>query len=197
MGEDIPGIGAIRNMANPIAFGDPGKTSDTQFVCSGIEYDNDGVHINSGVPNHAYALMVDGGTYNGITVNPIGLTKAGKIQYRVLTRYLTSGSNFLDYYHALQQACTDLVGTAGITDNDCVQVRKALDAVEMSQTPCDMPQEPALCPSGQAPINLFYDDLEDLGTAGNWRNRVISGLNHWNEGGRTLDIYWSGYATSG
>lgn len=115
----------------------------------------------------------------------------------MLTRYLTSGSNFLDYYHALQQACTDLVGTAGITDNDCVQVRKALDAVEMSQTPCDMPQEPALCPSGQAPINLFYDDLEDLGAAGNWRNRVISGLNRWNEGGGTPDIYWSGYATSG
>jgi len=78
MGEDIPGIGAIRNMANPIAFGDPGKTSDTQFVCSGIEYDNGGVHINSGVPNHAYALMVDGGIYNGITVNPIGLPRRAR-----------------------------------------------------------------------------------------------------------------------
>jgi len=29
VGEDIPGIGAIRNMMNPNAFGDPGKMSDS------------------------------------------------------------------------------------------------------------------------------------------------------------------------
>src|SRR5262249_33730160 len=64
MGEDIPGIGAIRNMMNPNQFGDPGKTSDSaQFACQPSS-DVGGVHTNSGVPNHAYALMVDGGTYN-------------------------------------------------------------------------------------------------------------------------------------
>ena len=57
---------------------------------------------NSGVPNHAYALMVDGGTYNGRTITGIGLTKAAKIEYRALTQYLTSGSDFLDNYNALQ-----------------------------------------------------------------------------------------------
>jgi hypothetical protein len=95
-----------------------------------------GVHTNSGVPNHAYALMVDGGTYNGFTITGIGLTKAGKIQYRALTQYLVSGSKFLADYLALQQSCTDLIGTAGISASDCAEVKKALDAVEMSKTPC-------------------------------------------------------------
>ena len=53
--------------------------------------DSGGVHINSGIPNHAYALMVDGGSYNGRTVTGIGLAKAAKIRYRALTTYLTSG----------------------------------------------------------------------------------------------------------
>ena len=135
LGEDIPGIGAIRNMIDPTAFGDPGKVSDSQYRCSSI-VDNGGVHINSGVPNHAYALMVDGGTYNGFAITGIGLTKAGKIQYRALTRYLVSGSKFLDDYLALQQSCTDLIGTASISASDCTEVKKALDAVEMSKTPC-------------------------------------------------------------
>ena len=132
IGEDLP-IGAIRNMMNPNAFGDPGRIGDPFFVCNGgpsePNADNGGVHTNSGVPNHAYALMVDGGTYNGFTVTGIGLTKAGKIQYRALTVYLNSASDFLDNYNALNQSCTDLVGTAGITAADCTQVKNALDAV--------------------------------------------------------------------
>jgi bacillolysin len=30
--------------------------------------DNGGVHYNSGVPNKAFTLLVDGGSLNGITV---------------------------------------------------------------------------------------------------------------------------------
>lgn len=113
----------------------PRKVSDSQFRCSSV-IDQGGVHTNSGVPNHAYALMVDGGTYNGFTITGLGLTKAGKIQYRALTRYLVSGAKFLDDYLALQQSCTDLSGIAGINASDCAEVKKALDAVEMSKTPC-------------------------------------------------------------
>jgi Zn-dependent metalloprotease len=109
--------------------------SDSQYQCFPL-IDQGGVHTNSGVPNHAYALMVDGGTYNGFTTTGIGLTKAGKIQYRALTRYLVSGSKFLDNYLALQQSCTDLIGTADLSAADCEEVQKALDAVEMSRTPC-------------------------------------------------------------
>ena len=50
IGEDLPAIGAIRNMANPNDFGSPGKMSDPQFWCD-AESDGGGVHVNSGVPN--------------------------------------------------------------------------------------------------------------------------------------------------
>jgi bacillolysin len=138
IGEDFVGPG-IRNMADPhLGFGgpDPGKLTDPELVCSAE--DNGGVHTNSGIANHAYALMVDGGTYNGHAVDGIGLSKAGKIAYRSLTSYLTATSSFQDHYQAVQQSCGDLVGTAGIGAADCGEVRKALDAVEMGLPwPCN------------------------------------------------------------
>ena len=156
LGEDVPGFGAIRNMSNPNAFGDPGKASDAQFLCatSCSDYDNGGVHINSGVPNHAYALMVDGGTYNSVTVTGIGLTKAGKVQYRALTQYLTTNSIFVDDYNALNQSCQDLVGTAGITAGDCTEVMEALQAVEMDTPPC----VPSVCGDGSIDGSEECDD---------------------------------------
>lgn len=164
MGEDVPGIGAIRDMSDPTLFGDPGKMSDAQFVC-GDDYrqDRGGVHSNSGVPNKAYYLMVDGASFNGQTVSGIGLTKAGKVQYRALSRYLLSASDFLDNYNALRQSCRDLIGTAGITEANCTQVTKALDAVEMNATwPCSPTQAavPAYCPVGQGPSLWYYEDFE-------------------------------------
>ena len=180
MGEDLTGVGVIRNMMDPTLKADPGKMSDPQFVCEldPVIGDSGGVHSNSGIPNHAYALMVDGGTYNAQTVSGIGLTKAGKIQYRALTQYLVSSSDFLDNYNALQQSCSDLVGTAGITSGDCAEVKKALDAVQMANTWACTPSQPAVpavCSAGQYPVNSFFDNFESglgnwtrSGTAGTW-----------------------------
>ncbi len=162
MGEDLP-IGAIRDMMTPTVFGDPGKVSDAYYKCYSDGTDSGGVHSNSGVPNHAYALMVDGGSYNGYTVTGIGLTKAAKIQYRALTRYLVSASDFQDDADALYRSCMDLVGSAGITGADCTQVENALAAVEMSLTPSCVPTQvavPDLCPAGQAPVDWALVDFE-------------------------------------
>ncbi len=166
MGEDLPGAGAIRNLNDPTLFSHPGKMSDPEFVCTPA-LDQGGVHSNNGVPNHAYALMVDGGSYNGFTVTGVGLTKAAKIHYRALSRYLTSASDFLDNYNALKQSCEDLVGTSGITVADCTEVSEALDAVEMAATwPCTLPTNAgavAHCPVDQAPVILSYQDFSSGG----------------------------------
>ena len=54
-------FGALRDMWNPRCFGNPGKVSDAfEYVCD-LANDGGGVHNNSGIPNHAYALLVDGG----------------------------------------------------------------------------------------------------------------------------------------
>ena len=65
--------GAIRDMWSPTCYGDPGKVSDVEYFCE--TDDGGGVHSNSGVPNHGYSLLVDGGAYNGETVEGIGLTR--------------------------------------------------------------------------------------------------------------------------
>lgn len=189
LGEDLPGIGAIRNMMTPTAFGDPGKTSDSaQFQCDPFS-DQGGVHSNSGVPNHAYALMVDGGTYNGRTITGIGTVKAGKVQYRALTVYLTSGASFLDDYTALVQSCTDLVGTFGITAGDCTQVRIAAEAVELNRKwPCTgAVAPPPLCPTGAAPSSVTFSDGLEL-NPNNWTFSSTS-TTQW--------IWLQGWARSG
>jgi Zn-dependent metalloprotease len=166
IGEDVsPASGLpvpLRDMMTPTNQGNPGKMSDPEFVCDPY-FDGGGVHINSGIPNHAYALMVDGGTYNGHTMTGIGLTKAGKIQYRTLSVYLSNGSTFMDNYNAVNQSCTDLIGTDGITVGDCTQVNTALRAVEMNQAPmcASYTAPPPLCANGAAPTStVFADDFE-------------------------------------
>lgn len=190
LGEDLPN-GAIRDMMNPNLYGNPGKMSDSSyFYCysSGATGgDHGGVHENSGIPNHAYALMVDGGTYNNTTISGIGLTKAAKVEYRALTIYLTSGSGFADDFNSLIQSCTDLVGTAGITANDCSQVAKALQAVEMSNTwPCvDATHTPPQCSTG-TPLNVFLDTFETA--TSNWT--AANSFGTWNS-------FSSGFAKTG
>ncbi|MES1241672.1 MAG: M4 family metallopeptidase [Acidobacteriota bacterium] len=169
MGEDVPGFGALRDMMNPGVFSDPAKITDPNYYCDYL--DNGGVHFNSGVSNHFYALLADGGTYNSVSVTGIGLTKAGKIAYRTLTQYLVSGSGFRDAASAFAQSCSDLIGTAGISGADCTQVSNAIAAVEMSHVlicPGAPPVAPALCPAGQTPTNVFFDDVETGEDNENW-----------------------------
>ena len=136
IGEEVPNyIGTgIRHMGDPALSGQPGRVTDANYLCDAS--DNYGVHRNSGVPNHAYALMVDGGDYNAYSVKGIGLDKAAKIQYRTLL-FLPAASRLVDNFDGLNQACNELIGTDGITGDDCAQVKAAALAVEMTTPPCE------------------------------------------------------------
>ena len=103
-----PGGHALRDMWNPNCLSDPGKVTDAEYHCATT--DGGGVHTNSGVPNHGFALLVDGGTYNGHTVAAVGLTKAAHIYWRAQTVYQTPASDFADHADALQASCRDLIG---------------------------------------------------------------------------------------
>jgi Zn-dependent metalloprotease len=155
--------GALRDMWNPTCYSNPGKVTDTAYyVCSTA--DGGGVHTNSGVPNHGFALLVDGGTYNGQTIAAIGLTKAAHIYFRAQEAYQVEDSDFAAHADALQQSCTDLLGAPldGLTGggasgetigaSDCEQVTKMIAAVELRTAPtfCNFPPLlnpalPALC----------------------------------------------------
>ena len=181
MGEDASAFGgAIRDMWDPTCNGDPGKVSDPQYYCS--SGDNGGVHSNSGVNNHAYALLVDGGSYNGYTINGIGFTKAAHIFWRAQRFYLTPTSNFSDQADALEASCTDLMGInledlsttstpAGpsgeiINTTDLDELQKVLAAVEMRMAPpCNFTpllEDPdtILCAEAIPQYAMFYEDFE-------------------------------------
>ncbi len=142
VGEDeVPLGGAIRDMWDPTCYGHPDKATSSLQTCAG--YDNGGVHTGSGIPNHAFAMLVDGKSFNGYNVTGIGPIKAGAIWYRALVNYLTPGADFLDAYNALTQSANDLIGVhpkdprtgnnllVPITVSDAFQVDQALKAVEM------------------------------------------------------------------
>ena len=171
-------------MFNPTCYSNPGKVSDTAFYVCGpgtAANDNGGVHTNSGVPNHAYSLIVDGGTYNGQTVSGIGLTKAAHIYFRVMRVYQNPASDFADHADAIEQSASDLKGvnlaslTTGapsgemITDADIAQVHKAMVAVEMRNPPAQCNFQPLLgqnppadpsCGALTITTNLLQTDFE-------------------------------------
>jgi len=175
--------GAIRDMWKPTCFGDPGKVTDAEYACDPNLDDAGGVHSNSGVPNHAYALMVDGGTFNGRTIAPIGLDKAAAIWWRTQSSYLTPVSDFVAAADALEQSCVDLIrapinkltveavpaGAApSITAADCTSVAAAVAAVEMRTKPvqCNFQpllakNKPRVCGPGFATNVVWRETFED------------------------------------
>lgn len=189
MGEKSTAFGgAIRDMWNPTCYGDPGKVTDAEYKCDPTGADAGGVHSNSGVPNHAYALVVDGGTFNGQSVTGLGLDKAAAIWWRAQTAYLTPQSNFTDAANAFEQSCADLVGqpinklttapgatpesATPIAAGDCASVTAATAATEMRTEPvkCNFKallakDAPATCGEGFSEDVLWSEDFED-GLAG-------------------------------
>ncbi len=72
------------------------------------------VHYSSGLANHVFYLMCEGGTNqtSGMSVTAIGMAKAEKIFYRALTVYMTPGTTFAEARTATVQAATDLYDSA-------------------------------------------------------------------------------------
>lgn len=111
--------GAMRNLADPHNGASPGSVawqpaSMSEFVST--TDDNGGVHINSGIPNHALYLVA----------TSIGRAEAARIWYRALTGYLTRSSQFIDARIATVQAASDLFGSGS---NEVSAVKNAWSSV--------------------------------------------------------------------
>ncbi len=199
VGEDSTAFGgSIRDMWNPNCFGDPGKVTDASFYqCGPADSDSGGVHTNSGIPNHGFALLVDGGTYNGKTIPALGLTKATHLYWRAESVYQTPFSGFADHADALEQSCTDLIGqtltavststpvpvnsTEVFTPADCTAVADLVAAIELRTDPtfCNFttllaPNPPDPC-SGTPTNSMLSQDWE-AGLAG-WTMGTRSVIN--------------------
>jgi Zn-dependent metalloprotease len=113
IGEDLPD-GSIRDMADPGRFGDPAHVRDYDTRPNDDDPFNDhgAVHSNSGIPNHAYYLIVQ----------RIGREDAEQVMYRVLTEELEPTSGFEDFRAASLEVARELFGSdsseyAGIDDS--------------------------------------------------------------------------------
>lgn len=113
LGEDVANsavfpTGAMRDMENPHNGGSSLNDNGYQPQHVSEQYfgsqDNGGVHINSGIPNRAFAAFA----------NAVGKDKAERVYYRALTDYLTRSSQFIDLRLAVIQAADDLYGNSEI-----------------------------------------------------------------------------------
>ncbi len=66
--------------------------------------DNGGVHINSGIPNHAFYLAAVG-------IGGNAWESAGKIWYATLTTKLKASANFADCAYATIQSAAEIFAT--------------------------------------------------------------------------------------
>ena len=100
-----------RDMYKPECYNQPGYFHSPYYVCSVTDIDNGGVHYNSGVMNHFYAVMVDGGIIrSGVKpVKGLGFLKALNIFLGAAVE-LTSLSQFNDFAVALSLNCNQMIG---------------------------------------------------------------------------------------
>jgi Zn-dependent metalloprotease len=110
---------AIRSMKAPgTAYDDPVLGRDPQpahmrgYVVTAD--DNGGVHINSGIPNHAFFLAATRlGGYSWLVV--------GKIWYRVLTQHLFPAAQFQDFANATVLVAGQIFGVGGQVQTAVIQ----------------------------------------------------------------------------
>jgi Zn-dependent metalloprotease len=142
---------ALRYMNNPHLAGNGGYTTDDDPDHYAERYtgtaDSGGVHINSGIANHAFYLAVVGGTHHksGVAVTGIGADAAAKIWYRSLTTYMTSGTNFAGARTAMLNAATDLYGSTSAQYNT---IATTWCAVGVGDCPGAATPTPTPAPSG-------------------------------------------------
>ena len=132
VGEDIAG-GPFRNMADPTSIGDSTDHYDTRYQG---DLDFGGVHLNSGIANLQFVLMVQGGSHPRRvaeqTVVPIGIEKAGQIFFRAQTTKLGPNATFAVARAAYEEAAVELYGP---NSSEHITVQEAFFAVGVGGPP--------------------------------------------------------------
>lgn len=131
----LVGPGALRSMRAPgKAYNtpqlgkdpQPAKMGDYAKMPNDEENDNGGVHINSGIPNHAFYLAC-------IELGGNSWDKVGKIWYKTLNdKSLTQNANFVDFANSTIESAKNLSkGNKDWTGKEADAIRKAWMLVEV------------------------------------------------------------------
>jgi len=140
LGEDgHPDLGIVRYFNDPPRKGQSDNLYSPLYLCPANstilnpcyrENNYCGVHINSGILNKAYYLMVDGGTFGGCSVSKVQKEKVQKVMYRALTLHLQKTSNLRNAYDAINRACGEISEMSG---EDCKRIKIAMQSTKMDQ----------------------------------------------------------------
>ena len=111
LGEDVIRPDGIRSMADPARFGHPDHYTRRY---TGRE-DGGGVHVNSGIPNQAFYLAIEGGTNrtSGLAVQGVGPARREEIEkamYRAFVFLMPPRASFATARAATLQSARDLFG---------------------------------------------------------------------------------------
>jgi Zn-dependent metalloprotease len=126
-----PALGVIRDVADPDKTPNkklPTRLNDPNFYCG--YSDEGGVHYNSTIVSHLFYNLVNGGGFNGCSIEPIDQEAAEKIFYRALKYHFNVAEKFGQLYDDLFTSCTELYGYGS---NECNQLLKAMQAAELDQ----------------------------------------------------------------
>ncbi len=149
MGEDLEegtnSFTAIRDMRDPSRYGHPSRYYGMNWIDTSSWYDNGGVHINSGVQNHFFYLLCEGGIGTNETIAydmlPLGFAGAEQVAYRTLTAYCTPSTGYPEAREAWLAAARQ-TDDAGITTNAWIPVTAAWAACGVGDAPPVIPNEP-------------------------------------------------------
>ncbi|MBK9271178.1 MAG: M4 family metallopeptidase [Saprospiraceae bacterium] len=128
---------AIRSMEDPNRFNNP-KYYRGRFWVGGSS-DNGGVHSNSGILNHWYFLLSEGGEginegNRSFKVRKMGIDTATLIAYHLLRDYLTPTSNYADARFSCLQM---LASWWGLCSEQYLNVAEAWKAVGIGTNPLE------------------------------------------------------------
>lgn len=158
MGEDLTATtGPLqRSLPNPTEFGQPDHYFFRSYIGAVRDFDSGGVHVNSGIANHAFYLAIEGGRHrtSGRQVTGVGAENRAQIEtifYRAFTSMLPASATFYLARLATIQAARDLYGVNNAAERavaaawDAVGVSSPGAALAVTFTPRIVPASTTFC----------------------------------------------------
>lgn len=169
LGEDFM-VGGMRSLSNPKSHNQPDTYQGINWADPYGQFDNGGVHINSGVNNYFFYSLTEGTSGqndNGTAYNvrqKFKIFENAKLIYNSLKgasgyQKITSNVNYRQYGDCIYANCPTHIKLLGLSPNFTVSVAEALVAIGLKQPeevpepqPETEPQPPLPEPESQPPL---------------------------------------------
>lgn len=155
-------IGGLRDFINPHYNRPPYQYSQPAYyneVPYWNSYSGD-PHINSGVQNHWFYLLSEGGTYRGITVEGIGITKAAHIAWHTMIN-LPSDATFAETRDISMSIAQLKYGSISCERKAVQNAWAAVNVGSSNNSPCN----PLLVTSINGPYEMCYYQNQQFNAA--------------------------------